>query len=520
MTDRHSGSSPRASLATLVATIAIVAACGSPQVSPTAPVVTVSPVPAAAVATASVSTPSPEAFPTDRPTGVPMTPSPKPGRATWAATGSMREVLSGARAARLGDGRVLAVGRRSIPNDDIGATAAEIWDPDTGRWSKTAGLDKVRTEFALVSLADGRALVAGGRNTSDESFSSAWVFDPVTEEWSKVGLMDKARAAPAAAVLHDGRVLVAGGYFAFEPAYSPTRGTVIDLAAYRARPSDDDRSRVPLDDVDVPPGGRAMATAEVFDPRTGTWSTTGSMRYARAGAVAVTLSDGRVLVFGSTTDAGQGAVIVDGGALSTAEIYDPTTGRFSPAGELSGFDVDPPAWASDFMGGGDVGRVGTLVALDDGGAMLVGHTEWQKHSADFSTSYRFDPKKKAWSEIEQAFVSVWDNGPRERSWSSSGRDLGGSLAMTLADGRVLVAGGGGMLMESRTPVVRAARLYDPTTNTWSKVPKMPVARTGATAVLLDDGSVLVIGGHLVVRGHTDQYAYQDAKSANWFTPSR
>ena len=85
-------------------------------------------------------------------------------------------------------------------------------------WTKTEGLDKVRTEFALVSLDDGRALVVGGRNTTDESFSSAWAFDPATEHWSKVGIMDKARAAPAAAVLPDGRVLVAGGYFAFEPA--------------------------------------------------------------------------------------------------------------------------------------------------------------------------------------------------------------------------------------------------------------------------------------------------------------
>ena len=205
---------------------------------------------------------------------------------------------------------------------------------------------------------------------------------------------------------------------------------------------------------------------------------------------------------------------MDGGALATAEVYDPSTGRFSLAGELTGFDVDPPAWARDFMGGGDVGRVGTLVALDDGGAMLVGHTEWQKHAADFSTSYRFDPKSKKWSEIEQAFVSIWDNGPRNRGWSSSGRDLGGAVAVKLPDGRVLVAGGGGMQMESRMPIVRVARLYDAATNTWSKVPKMPVARTGATGVLLDDGSVLVVGGH------TDPDAYRESRSANRFMPSR
>jgi Kelch motif len=334
----------------------------------------------------------------------------------------------------------------------------------------------------------------------------------VTEHWSKVGLMHKARAAPAAAVLPDGRVLVAGGYFAFEPDGDGELGPVIDLAAYRTRPAEGDHGSARLDDVDAPPGGRAMATAELFDPRNGTWSTTGSMRYARAGAVAVTLSDGRVLVFGSGTDEGQ--VIVDDGALVTAEVYDPATGRFSLAGGLSGYNVDPPAWAEEYMGGGGVGHVGTLVALDDGGALLVGHAEWVKHSADFSSSYRFDPTSNTWPEIGEAFVSVWDYGPRERSWSSSGRDLAGAIAVKLADGQVLVAGGGGMLVESQSSIVRTARRYDPATRRWVRLPKMPLAKTGATAVLLDDGSVLVIGGG------TARDPYDDSRSTFRFTPSR
>ena len=98
-----------------------------------------------------------------------------------------------------------------------GQGRGELWDPSTGSWRRADALDKFRTEFALVALQDGRALVIGGRNTTDESFSSAWAFDPDTEHWSKVGLMGTARAAPSVAVLRDGRVLVAGGYFAHEP---------------------------------------------------------------------------------------------------------------------------------------------------------------------------------------------------------------------------------------------------------------------------------------------------------------
>jgi hypothetical protein len=354
-------------------------------------------------------------------------------------------------------------------------------------------LDKVRTEFALVALQDGRALVVGGRNTTNESYSSAWAFGPDTEHWSKVGLMDTARAAPSVAVLPDGRVLVAGGYFAYAPDWGQRSEPVIRLAAFRPQRSGEPGSPAPLADVDVPPGGRAMATAELFDPRTGTWSSTGPMRFARAGAPAVTLSDGRVLVVGSTTETGSLPVEVDDGALTSAEIYDPATGRFTRAGGLPGTDLDPPAWASDGLGG-EVGRVGDLAALDDGGAVLIGHTEWMKHFGDLSTSYRFDAKHKTWSEIGRPWAEVWDNSARHRTWTSSGRDLAGATAVTLSDGQVLVAGGGGMLMESRTPVVATARGYRPSANDWSKLPKLPSARSGAVGVRLDDGSVLVIGG--------------------------
>ncbi len=420
----------------------------------------------------------------------------------------MREAMFDPQAVRLGDGRVLVVGQSMDSDGEHVATSAELFDPASGTWRKADGLDKIRTEFALVPLVDGRALVVGGRNTSDESFSSAWAFDPATEHWSKVGLMDKARAAPAVAVLPDGRVLVAGGYFAFAPRWSRTTEPIISLVTYRSDSSES--APAPLADVDVPPRGRPMATAELFDPRTGTWSSTDTMRYARAGAVAATLSDGRILVVGSSPETGSE---MDGRALSSAEVYDPATGRFSLAGDLPGIDVDPPAWADTYLGG-EVARVGTLVALDDGGAVLIGHTEWQKHSADFSTSYRFDPDKNAWSEIGQPWVGIWDNGPRQRSWTSSGRDLGGALAVKLADGRVLVAGGGGTLSESQTPVVRTARAYVTPTNTWSKLPRLPSARTGAIGVRLADGSVLVIGGH------PDADTYKALRSTVLFVPGR
>ena len=130
-------------------------------------------------------------------------------------------------------------------------------------------------------------------------------------------------------MLRDGRALVAGGYFRVKPDWGSV-GSPITLAV--ARPGSAPPSSPTLDDVAPPFVGAAMATAELFDPTTGTWSKTGSMRWARAGCRAVTLRNGRVLVFGAAT--GWESITMSERAFDTAELYDPETGRWSPAGRL------------------------------------------------------------------------------------------------------------------------------------------------------------------------------------------
>jgi hypothetical protein len=407
----------------------------------------------------------------------------------WEAAGTMATARVQPHAIGLADGRVLVIG------DDMGA---EIWDPATGEWRTTASLNNPRTDFAAVALADGRVLVTGGLNDINQSYSSAYAYDPRPgrESWTKVGLMDTARTNPSAALLPDGRVLVAGGYFRVEPNYGrdPTDAT---LAAYRVGTASESPPAGPgFADIAPPNVGAALATAELFDPATGTWSLTSPLNFARYGAPTVTLTDGRILVVGSA-GSGYGSVTVDGRAHDSAELYDPETGRFTVAGTLPEID-----WAAlEAAGGGprppeglQADRNGILVALQDGGALLVDHSAVWRHFGAITRSFRFDAESESWHEVNQPYAR-WSDFETGEEYETPGVPRFNPMVARLADGRVIIAGGHGSFQTSALTNT-SADIYDPVTNSWSPLPPMPAARAGGAAVALTDGSVLFVGGYV------------------------
>jgi hypothetical protein len=198
-----------------------------------------------------------------------------PKSGTWSLTGALARARYVPSAVTLSDGRVLIVGgAASLEAFPVQRGTAEIYDPTSGTWSDAGSLTTARSQFALVALPDGGAIVAGG--FSSERLATVERFDPASNTWSAADDLPAAVAGPSGIMLADGRVLLAGG-------------SVRD-----AEPNNDD----PTNFV-----SGLTADATVFDPTTGMLTPSTPMPSPRFGASPVLLADGSVLfVAGSSAE--------------------------------------------------------------------------------------------------------------------------------------------------------------------------------------------------------------------------
>ena len=336
------------------------------------------------------------------------------------------------------DGSVLIAGG----NDDSGsATAtAELYDSSSGTFAATGGMIAPGAGQTATLLGNGEVLMVGASGSCTTTApelslcgpsltgcvitceDTTELYDPMAATFQPTGNTSLTLVNQTATRLANGQVLVAGGQGSFCMANSPDGPCEVDLN---------------------------LANAELYDPVSGAFVSTGKMIHRRSGHAAALLQSGGVLIVGASPDDNR-----------SAELYDSSTGTFGLTGSLI------------------VARVGSEVSfsattLSDGRVLVAGGEGDSADQPNLNDAELYDSASGTFSETGAMAV---------------GR--GGHTATLLLNGEVLVAGG----IASTMGVQQSAELYDPATGTFRPTGSMTMPRAGHTATLLKDGRVLIAGG--------------------------
>jgi len=356
----------------------------------------------------------------------------------------------------------------------------------TGTFTLTSGQLAYSKDYSKSILLDnGKVLIA----SANYSYATAAeVYDPSTQTFSRtsndMSTAGNGRTYGGVVKLQNGKVFFIGGnnYTKTAEIYDPTTNmfTLTNGITSRGR----SRSTTTLlnnGQVLITggyDGSTHSASCELYDPNSDTFRSTGNMSSGRSNHTATKLSDGTVLIVGGY-DPGKFTV---NGISNTAEIYNPITGTFSrTTGNLN-----------------KVRQQHTATLLNNGKVLIVsGATNTGSSNFTSSDAELYDPTTKTFTLINIS--------------AGTGRIF--HQATLLANGKVLITGGSKF---DYSETYADGLIFDPITNTfYTEASSMTYSRRFHTACLLNDESVLIVGGYSP-QGATSGQGY--TKTAEIFKP--
>jgi len=195
-----------------------------------------------------------------------------------------------------------------------------------------------------------------------------------------------------------------------------------------------------------------LATVERYDPVTNTWESRTAMPTERYAASAVTLND-RIYIIGGVNASSQ--------IQDSVAVYDPLNDTWSTAASM------PTARCRLAVVAGPDGKIYAMGGSTTSTLDMTGYS---------SVVEVYDPATNSWS------TAAAMNTPRV------------GLAAAASGGAIYAFGGYGKTPGYSARYLLTVEAYNPSSNTWSSVPSMKVARYGLAATSTSHGLIYLIGG--------------------------
>jgi len=432
-------------------------------------------------------------------------------------TGNLTTLRRENTVALLPNGKVLIVG--GLNSNSVPATALstdELYDPLTGIFTATGSMTTPRDLATATVLPSGKMLVVGGYDATSTTLASAELYDPATGVFTATGTMSVPRQEHTATLLPNGKVLIAGGvkwafpttFYASAEIYDPATGQFTLTGTMNSPHVDHTATLLSNGKVLVASGEgstnpdasnqQITSSAELYDLSTGTFTPTGSMTIGRFNQAATTLSDGRVVITGGYADVNTRT------ATASAEVYDSATGTFIPTGSMNVARAEHTSTllpnGTVFIGGGfSSGGFFSGVQLSTAETYnpLSGNFKGLANMA-FAHSRIVAPLLPNGAVLLTSGANAELFFPADPPFLVQEFTATGSLntaryihTATLLPNGAVLIAGG---LGSSSNSSASAELYNPATGTFTATANLNTARYYHTATVLANGLVLIAGG--------------------------